>query len=102
MNGSFNEARTARDNIELVEQVADYQRIPNGNCGGNGSAGFRNNSSFFVETARQSEFSSEWEAAFNYLDPNEWLDFSDTVELLYIIDDTETETVDDFARRYLQ
>ena len=102
MNGSFNEARTARDNIELVEQVADYQRIPNGNGGGNGSAGFRNNSSFFVETARQSEFSSEWEAAFNYLDPNEWLDFSDTVELLYIIDDTETETVDDFARRYLQ
>ena len=99
---SFNEARTARDNIALVKRVADYVAIPNGNGGGNGSAGLRNNSSFFVETARRSEFSGEWDAAFNYLDPNERLDFSDTVELLYMVEDTDTQTVDDFARRYLQ
>ena len=99
---SFNESRTADDNIALVIQEADYVRIPNGNGGGNGSAGFRNNSTFFVETALQSEFSNEWAAAFAYLDPNERLDFSDTVELLYIIDETETQTVDDFARNYLR
>ncbi len=98
----FNEARTSSENIELVKRVADYRAIPNGNNGGNGSANFRQNSSFFVDTARQSEFSNEWSAAFDYLDPNRRLDFSDTVELLYIIDETETKTVNDFAQRYLR
>ncbi len=99
---SFNEAQTTSENIGLIKREADYVPIPNGNAGGNGSAGLRNNSSFFVETARQSEFSNEWDAAFNYLNPNERLDFSDTVELLYMIDDTVTQTVDDFARNYLR
>lgn len=99
---AFNEAQTSRSNIELIKRVADYRAIPNGNGGGNGSAGLRNNSSFFVATARQSRFSSEWNAAFSYLNPNERLDFSDTVELLYMINDTSTQTVDDFARTYLR
>ena len=99
---AFNEASTERSNIAFIQNEADYVPIANGNGGGNGTAGFRNNSSFFVETALQSQFASEWNAAFDYLDPNERLDFSDTVELLYIIDETETQTVDDFARRYLQ
>lgn len=99
---NFNEAQTSSSNIELIKRIADYITIPNGNGGGNGSAGLRNNSSFFVETARQSEFSNEWNAAFDYLNPNERLDFSDTVELLYMINDTDTQNVDDFARRYLR
>ncbi len=98
---SFNEAQTETSNIQLIKREADYIAIPNGNGGGNGSAGLRNNSPFFVETARQSSYSNEWEAAFNYLNPEERLDFSDTVELLYLVDDTATQTVDDFARNYL-
>ncbi|MDB3936453.1 hypothetical protein N9383_07055 [Granulosicoccus sp.] len=57
----------------------------------------------FVNAALQSTFASAWTAAFDYLDPiNTKLDFSDTVELLFIIGDDDTETVDDFADRYLQ
>ncbi|MBX2840076.1 MAG: hypothetical protein KTR35_24685, partial [Gammaproteobacteria bacterium] len=96
----FNEKFTSR--IGLVKRLSDYRVIPNGNIGGNGSANFNQKSSFFVGVARRSEFSSEWNAAFNYLDPNRRLDFSDTVELLYLINDNSTKTVDDFARRYLQ
>ncbi len=96
----FNEANSAR--IGVVKRLADYRVIPNGNIGGNGSANFNSRSTFFVNVARQSEYASEWNAAFNYLDPNRRLDFSDTVELLYLINDTSTKTVDDFARNYLR
>jgi len=96
----FNEANSAR--IGVVRALADYRAIPNGNIGGNGSANLNMRSTFFVGVARQSAFSNEWNAAFNYLDPNRRLDFSDTVELLYLINDTSTNNVDDFARNYLQ
>jgi len=97
---AFNEDNTVR--IGIVKRLSDYRAIPNGNRGGNGSANLNQTSSFFVGVARQSEFASEWNAAFNYLNPNDRLDFSDTVELLYLINDDTTKTVDDFARRYLQ
>jgi len=97
---SFNEANSAR--IGIVKRLSDYRAIPNGNIGGNGSANLNSLSTFFVGVARQSEFASEWNAAFNYLPPTRRLDFSDTVELLYLINDTSTKTVDDFARKYLR
>jgi len=96
----FNEVWSAR--IGVVKRLADYRAIPNGNIGGNGSANFNQKSNFFVGVARQSKYSSEWNAAFSYLDPNRRLDFSDTVELLYLINDTSTKNVDDFARKYLR
>ena len=98
----WNESNTSPSNIALIRSAADYVTIPNGNIGGNGSAGLNQLSSFFVSTARQSEFSNEWDAAFNYLSPSRRLDFSDTVELLYLINDTATQSVDDFARNYLR
>ncbi|MEE9335912.1 MAG: hypothetical protein V3U65_17610 [Granulosicoccaceae bacterium] len=98
----FNEAQSIPSNIAFIKREADYVAIPNGNVGGNGSANFKKLSSFFVSTARQSEFSNEWNAAFNYLSPNRRLDFSDTVELLYLIGDKSTQSVDDFARKYLR
>lgn len=100
--GNFNEANTSRAGIALVKQAADYITIPNGNNPNNGSADFNQRSNAFVSIARQSRFASEWNAAFDYLNPNSRLDFSDTVELLYIINDTQTLTVDDFANRYLR
>ncbi|MFK7893739.1 MAG: hypothetical protein AB8B63_23180 [Granulosicoccus sp.] len=98
----FNEANTSPNNMAFVKQVADYRTIPNGNRPNNGSAGFNTPSAFFVNTALQSRFAAEWDAAFNYLNPNTKLDFSDTVELLYIIGDTQTAGPDDFAIRYLK
>lgn len=97
----FNEVRTADANLALVKSVATYVSVPNGNVGGNGSADLNERSSAFVAAARSSRYASAWNAAFAYLNPSERLDFSDTVELLYIIDDRSTRSVDDFARRYL-
>ena len=99
---SFNEANTLSANISLVKQVADYIAIPDGNARNNGNADLNQKSSSFVSIALQSRYASEWEVAFDYLSPDTKLDFSDTVELLYIIDDTQTLTVDDFADRYLR
>ena len=97
---AFNENHSIR--IGLVKRLANYRVIPNGNRGGNGSANLNKKSSFFVGAARQSQFANEWNAAFEYLDPDQRLDFSDTVELLFLINDDSTKTVDDFARRYLR
>ena len=100
--GQFNERNTSTANINLVKQVADYIPIADGNFANNGTADFSQKSSFFVGIARQSRYSSEWEAAFDYLNPDVKLDFSDTVEILHIIGDSQTMTVDDFANRYLR
>jgi len=98
----FNERLTSDAAISLVKRVADYRAIPDGNSGNNGSADFNQRSSTFVNIARQSRYASEWNAAFDYLDPNVKIDFSDTVEVLYIINDTQTQTVNAFASRYLR
>ncbi len=98
----FNERFTSAPSIALVKQVADYITIPDGNNTNNGSADFNQKSSSFVAIARQSRFAREWNAAFDYLNPNSKLDFSDTVEIMYIINDTRTLTVNDFANRYLR
>lgn len=100
-SAGFNRGNTSEANLALVRNVADYIEIPNGNVGGNGSADLNMQSSSFVAKARASRFATEWNAAFDYLDPNRRLDFSDTVELLFMIEDNATKTVDDFAERYL-
>lgn len=99
---AFNEAQTSAANIALVKQVANYIAIPNGNVGNNGSAGLNQLSASFINIARQSRFAAEWNAAFDYLNPTRRLDFSDTVEVLYIIRDSQTQDVNDFAQRYLR
>ncbi|MFK7858466.1 MAG: hypothetical protein AB8B64_06590 [Granulosicoccus sp.] len=99
---NFNERLTSAAGIRLVKQVADYRAIPDGNKPNNGSADLNTKSASFLNIARQSRYSNEWDVAFDYLDPDVKLDFSDTVELLYIINDTQTLTVNDFANRYLR
>ncbi len=101
-SATFNQRSTSDAGLDLVRSVTDYQIIGDGNSGNNGSADFSQKSSFFVSTARASRYAREWDAAFNYLNPDVKLDFSDTVELLYIINDTRTQTVDDFANNYLR
>lgn len=98
----FNETVTSPAALALVKNVTDYRPIPDGNFANNGSGKMAGRSAYFVTTARQSRYASEWAVAFNYLNPEERLDFSDTVEMLYIVDDTTTLTADDFANNYLQ
>lgn len=106
---AYNEVFTQPDNLGYLQDRTHYQTIPNGNVGGNGSADLNEQSNTFVSMARSSRYSAEWEAAFDYLRPdcavrteNCKLDFSDTVELLYIVDDQRTLTVEDFANTYLR
>jgi len=99
--GGFNESNTSSANLALVRNEATYITIANGNQGPNGTAKLNQVSSSFVQRARASRLAAAWEAAFDYLNPSRRLDFSDTVELLYIVNDTETRTVNEFASRYL-
>jgi len=107
-SSAYNERFTDSANLSYLKIKVSYQTIPNGNMGGNGSAGLNQQSFYFVNTARASRFGAEWNAGFEYLPPdcidrteNCKLDFSDTVGLLYIIDDTDTQNVNDFANKYL-
>jgi hypothetical protein len=106
---AYNEKFTDSANLAYLKSNTSYQAIANGNVGGNGTADLNTQSSYFVGIARAGRFSSEWNAAFAYLPPdcavrteNCKLDFSDTVELLYIVDDRRIDTVDDFASNYLK
>lgn len=105
---AYNEKFTDSSNLAYLKNKTSYQPIANGNVGGNGTADLNQQSFYFVSTARASRFSAEWNAGFEYLPPdctvrteNCKLDFSDTVELLYIVDDTGTQNVNDFANNYL-
>ena len=98
----FNQGNTSNAGLDVVRDTSDYITIDDGNRGGNGTADLNNRSSSFVATALQSSLAGAWEAAFDYLSPDSKLDFSDTVELLFIINDTRTRTVDDFADTYLR
>lgn len=105
---AYNEKFTDSSNLSYLKNKTSYTPIANGNVGGNGTADLNQQSVYFVVSARASRFSAEWNAGFDYLPPdcsvrteNCKLDFSDTVELLYIIDDQSTQNVNDFANNYL-
>ena len=115
-HGLWNEQHTEPGKLARLRATVDYRRIPDGNVGGNGSADLnvmanepRDRADTFARIARGGRFATEWEAAFAYLPPvcrprTEYckVDFSDTVELLYILGDDDTRTVLDFAGRYLR
>jgi hypothetical protein len=105
---AYNEKFTDNANLSYLKNKTSYQPVANGNVGSNGTADLNQQSFYFVSTARASRFSAEWNAGFQYLQPdcsarteNCKLDFSDTVELLYIVDDNRTQNVNDFAKKYL-
>ena len=95
----WNENNTRPSNVSYVETSANYIRIPNGNLSNNGSADLNMNSSAFISRALNSRWGNLWEPAFTYLDPNQRLDFSDTVELLWLsqISVAQVGNPDEFA-----
>ncbi len=98
----WNEDHALREDLNFVRANTDYIRIEDGNDP-NATADLRQESgSAFVNSALASSYRSVWQSAFNYLDPNDKLDFSDTVELLYILNigTSEIANPDDFARYF--
>jgi len=100
-HSTWNERNTESRDLRFVRSVTDYIRLEDGNHT-NATANLNQRSSSFVSRARSSRYNNAWNAAFVYLNPNVRLDFSDTVELLYIIGDGATRNPDDFAGRYLR
>jgi hypothetical protein len=80
----LNERRTTVDDLVFLRSTVDYIKIDDGNYG-NATAKLRQQDDDFVQAARSGSLSAAWNAAFEYLDPAQTLDFSDTVELLHIV-----------------
>ena len=81
-------------------------RIDDGNQPNNGTADLetRSGTGGFIDAALNSLWSEQWAAAFDYLNPNSRLDFSDTVEALFILDVplSRVRDTNDFADEFLR
>lgn len=107
-HSKWNEDHALRGDLNFVRANAEYIRIEDGNDPNStadlrqdgGSATTQN----FVSTARGSRYGNVWNYAFNYLNPNEKLDFSDTVEVLYILNIGlgDISDVTDFGEYFLR
>ncbi len=88
-HSNWNEEKALDADLAYVKANTDYIRISDGNGGGNGTAGFndRNYDGPFIAAALNGPNAAGWRAAFDYYPPrSERLDFSDTVELMEILD----------------
>lgn len=97
-HSKWNEKQTTDSALAYTRQHTDYIKIRDANAylnlkGGNDA---------FVDAARgHPVYGPAWRAAFDYYDPRQRLDFSDTGELLHILNLGEI-SVDDFRKRFLE
>lgn len=100
-HSKWNEDHALRADLNFVRANTNYVVIEDGNEP-NSTADLREFRQSFVDRARASAYSGAWNAAFAYLSPYEKLDFSDTVELLYIlgIGTSQIANADDFANSF--
>jgi hypothetical protein len=103
---AWNEQQTSRSNLALVKSAATWVPIANGNIGGNATADFQDPASSsmcqrFMNSASTSRYSSQWAWAYAKIGDTRKCDQSDSVELLYILNDTTTKTFDQFTSRYM-
>lgn len=100
-HSAWNERMANASDLAYVRAQTDYVKINDGN-NENGTADLNKRSDSFVAAARSGQFSDQWNAAFDYLSPSSKLDFSDTVELLHILDVGKNivATVNDFGDEY--
>ena len=106
-HSNWNEEKALDADLRYVKDSTDYIRIPDGNGRGNGTAGLneRNYSGPFIDLALNGRNGNGWRAAFDYYDPrSQRLDFSDTVELLHILDigTDQVNDPEDFADRFIR
>ncbi len=104
-HSNWNEIHALDADLAFVRAETDYISIPDGNSGGNGTADFndQNYDGPFIAAALSSPNAAGFEAAFDYYSPeNERLDFSDTVELMEILDinTNEVNNIEDFVDRF--
>lgn len=118
--GGGNENNTDPDNLEVVKNNTAYIKIANGNYANETARlrilqsdrdGIKNIKAFMVKAKAHRFAGNAWKAAFNYFQPivgqqtanwpyGHYLDFSDTVELLYILNIYDIENVADFANKF--
>jgi len=96
-HSKWNENQTTESALEYTKKHTHYIRIKDANRFLNVKGGNKE----FEEAATQHPiFGASWSAAFAYYDAKERLDFSDTGELLRILNLGEI-SIDDFRRRFL-
>lgn len=103
---AWNQLQTRASNLDLVRSAATWVPIANGNVGGNGSADFQEPAGSamcqrFRNNAANSRYASQWAWAYSQIGDSRKCDQSDSVELLFILNDTSTRTFDQFASRYM-
>ncbi len=81
----WNEEQSSQQDLNFVRQNTVYLKIEDGN-GANATADLNQKSNNFLQWASNRNNSNKWDEAFNFLNPDNKLDFSDTVELLHILD----------------
>ncbi len=103
-HSQWNEDHANASDLSFVKSNTRYVRIEDGN-NPNSTADFRSETpDNFVNVARSTRYAGVWNSAFSYLSPYEKLDFSDTVELMYIlgIGTGTIATVEQFADRFMR
>lgn len=102
-HSQWNEDHALAADINFVRSNTNYIRIEDGNEP-NSTADFRGFRQSFVDSALNSQYRGVWNVAFAYLSPSVKLDFSDTVELMYILGmgTSQIANADDFARVFFQ
>ncbi len=95
----WNEEHTFQEALAFTKRTTHYIRIEDANTFLKSKQGVEK----FIQAALvHPEFAHVWETAFAYYNPiKEYLDFSDTGELMYILDIGILD-IDDFRRRFLE
>ena len=98
----WNEDHALRADLNFVRNNTDYIRIEDGNHPNSTADLRKENGAAFVSQALSSSYRGVWRSAFDYLDPQDKLDFSDTVELLHILNIATSDIADPdgFARYF--
>ncbi len=83
-HSELSEARTTSTDLAFVQSNTDYRKIDDGNEA-NDTADLKADDGSFGATALAGRHSTAWAAAFAYTDPDDGIDFSDTVAVLEIL-----------------
>jgi hypothetical protein len=97
-HSSWNEGSTTKQDLAYVKKATDYIRIRDANRFLNVRGG---HDAFEKAALAHPVFGASWKAAFAYYDPDHRLDFSDTGELMHILDLGEIG-LDAFVQRFLE
>jgi len=97
-HSDWNENQTTPTALAYTKAQARYVRIKDANAYLNRKGG---DEAFVRAATGHEKFGEHWKAAFEYYDPRQRVDFSDSGELMHIVGLPELD-IDAFARRFLQ